>query len=114
MDEFNTFVNAINWECTLSTGVNEAVLSFSAYLLHVFNIHAPITESYIKHQSYPWITPTIRMMIRLRDKAHAKSRLTKLETDTKFYKELKSTVNKAMFSEKAAYFRYSINSNTVN
>lgn len=114
LKEFNSLVNAIKWENLISTDVNVAVESFNAYLLHVFDVHAPIIKSYIKNQSYPWITPTIRMMIKLRDEAHDKSRLTKLESDIKFYKELKSTVIKAMHSEKSAFFQHSINSNKQN
>jgi hypothetical protein len=112
LKEFNPLVNTINWETLLSTDVNEAVTSLNAYLLHIYDIHAPIIKCCITHKSYPWITPTIRMMMGLRDGAHSKSRLTKREEDRKFYKELKSTVNKAMYTEKAAYFRYSINSNS--
>ncbi|KAL4718049.1 hypothetical protein ACJJTC_010502 [Scirpophaga incertulas] len=62
-------------------------------------------KSLIKNQGYPWLTPTVREMMRIRDKAYSKCRSTGLEVDIRFYKEMKSIVNKALFSEKTAFFQ---------
>lgn len=112
--DFNRLVNSIAWERMLNGDVNEAVLSFNAYILHIFNIHAPVIKSYLRHHSYPWITPTIREMMRLRDTAHNKSRSTGLKSDLQFYKDMKTVVKRALFFEKSAYFRQNINQNHNN
>lgn len=49
-----------------------------------------------------------------RDETQVKYRRTSKDADVKYYKELKSIVNKAMQSEKAAFFRKNINQHTKN
>lgn len=114
LNEFNAHVNAIPWERLLDESVDVSILSFNAYILHVFDSHAPFTRSLIKHQSYPWITPTIKEMMKLRDEAHTKSRTTKLEAHAKYYKELKVIVSRALHAEKTAYFQQTVNNNLMN
>ncbi|CAG5029809.1 unnamed protein product [Parnassius apollo] len=70
--KFNSDVDAVFWEELLCGDVNSSLTAFNAHILYLFNIHAPIRTSYIKCQSYPWITPTIKEMMKLRDKSHAK------------------------------------------
>lgn len=114
LKEFNALVNTISWERLLTDDINADVLAFNAYILHVFDMHAPLIKSRIKQHSYPWITPTVREMMKLRDEAYVKSRSTNLETDIVYYKELKSIVNKALYTEKKAYFDHNINLNSNN
>lgn len=52
--------------------------------------------------------------MRLRDGAHVKCRATKLESDKKFYKDLRSIMTAALYSEKSAYFKYHINKHVTN
>jgi hypothetical protein len=109
MKDFDDLVNSINWELLLVGNVSESLSCFNAYILYIFDTFAPIIRSQVKRRSYPWITFTIKQMIKLRDNAYTKSRSTKKESDIAYYKELKSIVNKAMTAEKSAYFRENIN-----
>lgn len=107
---FNIDLNNIPWENVLLDGdVNKTLIAFNKLILDLFNKHAPIKTSYVKEQSYPWITDTVKLMMKLRDQAYAKSRRTKLDCHKKYYKDLKSIVTAAIHSEKAAFFQHSIN-----
>jgi hypothetical protein len=106
---FNIHVNSIAWEKLLSDNVNDSVAAFNAQITDLFDLHAPIRRTFIKKASYPWITETIKDMISLRDKAHTKYRLSKLESDKQYYKELKTLVIEAICKEKTAYYQYFIN-----
>lgn len=94
--------------------VNETIAAFNANLSYLFDKHAPLKRSYIKEQSYPWITSTIKEMMRLRDEAHSRWRKSRSDSNKKYYKELKSIVITALFNEKTAYFTQSINNNLKN
>ncbi|KAM3967916.1 cytosolic thiouridylase subunit 2 [Aphomia sociella] len=104
MEEFNILINAISWERLLEDDVNQTVLSFNAYITYVFDVHVPIKKLFIKYQSYPWITPTIREMMKLRDRAYAKSRSTRLESDIQYYKDLKSEILERVVSQQLKEF----------
>ena len=115
LKEFDAQVEATSWErCICDVDVNMSLFCFNLYILNIFDNCAPIKVSYVKSQSYPWITETIKTMMKLRDEAHAKSRATKLEPDKLYYKQLKCVVNRALFSEKAVFFRKNLNANYKN
>ena len=86
---FNTDISSIVWERILSENVNDSILTFNTTVVNLFDRHAPMKKSYVKEQSYPWITHTIKQMMKLRDDAHAKFHRTKLENHKSYYKELK-------------------------
>lgn len=101
-------MNSMSLE-NLSGNVNEMVEALNTNLLALFDVHAPVKRTYVKEGSYPWITCTIREMMKLRDEAHSRSRLTKLDVHKKYYKDLKGIVSIAMLREKTAYFNRNIN-----
>ncbi|KAL4721282.1 hypothetical protein ACJJTC_011813 [Scirpophaga incertulas] len=49
-------------------------------------------------------------MIKLRDKAHSRYRVTKLDKHKQYYKSLKALVKSSIYREKCAYFNQCINS----
>lgn len=110
-DQFSNDISNIVWESVLSNNVNDSLEAFNALLIKVFDRHAPIKTSLAKEQSHPWITDTIKVMIKLRDNAYAKSRRTKLDCHKEYYKELKKMVTTAIYREKTAFFEQSINKN---
>lgn len=111
MDTFNADLNAIQWESLLSEDVNETLCALNSQIVNLFDLHAPVKTIYVKDLNYPWLTPTVKAMINLRNEAHVKSRKTKLDIDKKYYKELKQIVKVAMHSEKTAYFQHYVNNN---
>ncbi|KAJ8732043.1 hypothetical protein PYW08_014773 [Mythimna loreyi] len=49
--------------------INDMVDFFNHHITALFDVHAPIKTCTIRERSSPWITDTIRLMMRLRDKA---------------------------------------------
>ena len=107
--EFNAQVEETNWERVLCSNVNDSVRAFNSYIMHIFDVYAPVKWSFVKNQSYPWITHPIKIMMRERDLAYTKSRVTQLDTDRQNYKEMKTLVNHALYNEKRVFFQKNIN-----
>lgn len=112
LDAFQASISSVQWN-TISnlTDVNEMVEKFNNALLQIFDIYAPVKYAVIKNKSHPWITDTVREMIKLRNKAFQRYRITKLKTHEQYYKDLKKTVKSAIYNEKKAYFTHHVNYN---
>ncbi|XP_061715607.1 uncharacterized protein LOC133523870 [Cydia pomonella] len=112
---FNRSIESIKWECIseLMT-VNDMVNTFNCVVLSLLDAYAPQKVILIRERSYPWITPTIKEMMRLRDEAHNTYKASGLDRDKLYYHELKKCVNKALFHETRAYFNQNINQNASN
>lgn len=109
---FNNDLNKIDWEYIESLqDVNSMVEMFNQYVMALFDLHAPIKKVLIKEKSPPWITFTVKEMMKLRDKCHVKSKVTKSDNHKKSYIELKYVVRTAIETEKCAYFKTYINNN---
>jgi hypothetical protein len=109
INDFNNDLNAISWERFIHEDVDIMLKTFSDAVLYLYDKHAPLKIVYIKDQSHPWITYTIKEMIKLRDKAHEKFKLFKSVSHKNYYKQLKVIVNIAIRNEKTAYFNQHIN-----
>lgn len=106
---YNNVIN-LHWkDFHLIETVDEMVDVFNRNILSVFDAYAPVKKIHIKKQSYPWITDTIKIMIKLRDKALEDYRKSKQEAKKQYYKDLKSQINVSLYFEKKAYFQFNIN-----
>ncbi|XP_059060991.1 uncharacterized protein LOC131853919 [Achroia grisella] len=85
IDVFNEHVNCIPWELLMNGNINESVVVFNMLISALFDIHAPVKTLYLKDRSYPWITQTIKDMMRLRDKAQ--------KVIVRNWRSIKSTIN---------------------
>lgn len=109
-EEFKNNLKAINWdEMSSFASVNVMVNALNKSITDLFDIHAPQKLTVIKDRSPPWLTDTIKLMMKLRDKAASDYQKTKLFSKKEYYKSLKSLVNKAIYAEKSAYFKQNIN-----
>lgn len=54
----------------------------------------------------PWITPNIKLLIKLRDKAHKKYLKNRTEGNLQYYRELRNYTKHAINREKIAYFNH--------
>lgn len=52
LDYFNRDVEAVAWDRLICENVNDSVNSLFAYVLHLFNVHAPPRAIYIKDHNY--------------------------------------------------------------
>lgn len=94
--------------------VNDMVNTFNCVVLSLLDAYAPQKVILIRERSYPWITHTIKEMMRLRDEAYNTYKASGLDRDKLYYHELKKCVNKALFHETRAYFNQNINRNASN
>jgi hypothetical protein len=110
LQSFNDDLGSVGWDAVSTQGnVNDMVEIFNYCIKSVFDRHAPVRSITVRERNPPWLTDNIKLMMKLRDRAMARYNKTKLETVKAYYKSLKSTVNKAIFYEKTAYFHFSIN-----
>lgn len=115
LDAFQANISCFQWDEIASlTNVNDMVRKFNDTLLQIYDLYAPVKYAVIKRESHPWITDTVREMIKLRNKAFQRFKMTKLKTHEQYYKNLKKTVRSAIYNEKKAYFTHYVNYNFNN
>jgi hypothetical protein len=110
---FDRDLQSLRWDLIPKGNANDMVNLPSQNILLLFDLHAPIRTMVIKAPHPPWITDTIKLMMRLRDGAAADYHKTELASKKEYYKDMKSTVAKALYHEKVAYFKQNIN-NKIN
>lgn len=105
INEFAFDANRINWEY-ISTlhDIDGKVEFLNNAIITLFDIHAPYRTTTIRNYSKPYITDTIKEIIRLKDRAFAKYKRTSSESDKQYYKDLKNYLSIAIRNEKKAYF----------
>lgn len=109
-DQFNTDMEQIDFVSLLqyeSTGTR--VCAFNDQLREIFDIHAPYRTVQLKHSYKPYITFTIKEIIKLKDKAFKEYNRTKNTQHKLFYLDLKNYLSFAIRSEKKAYMNFEIN-----
>lgn len=108
-------LNQVDWDFINSLpNVNEMVSEFNANIAYLFDLHAPEKRITIREYLPPWLTDTVSDMIRTRNRAFKRYKNTGLDSHKAFYKQLKSSVVSAIFSEKKAYFEQHINTHLKN
>lgn len=103
--------------------IDDKVSFLNAKILQLFNFHAPERKIRITKKLNPWITPNIKHMMKLRDKALSEYRsslrdihLTRIQTEGKwaYYKEMRNFVTASIRREKQAYIQNVLNQNHKN
>lgn len=85
--------------------VDDKIYLLSLNIMHLLNKHAPIKTKKVKLKPHtPWITPNIRLMMKLRDKAHRDYKKNKSDAKLQYYRELRNFTKHALARERAAYF----------
>jgi hypothetical protein len=111
---FNKHIKSISWKDCCHDSVDTMLGRFNNCICQLFDNYAPVRRINVKSHSYPWITYNVKEMIKLRNKAYAKYKLTKLEIHKEYYKQLKAIVVSAIHSEKTVYFNQHINKYSNN
>ena len=82
------------WNILHENNLNTKIESFKNLILGLFNKHAPVkTFKLKKAKTDPWITPTIKLMMHLRDKTLQKFGKTKSLGYWDYYKSLRNLTN---------------------
>lgn len=116
LEDFNRDLYATDWQSISELpSIDLAVDRFNMLLLSLFDKHAPVKTIRIREdQMLPWLTPTCKYMIELRNKAFETYRESKLEAHKRYYKDLKRLVETSILNEKRAYFNEYVNSTIGN
>jgi hypothetical protein len=113
LSDFNNDLDSIDWDqILLLDNVNDMVRQFNSLLLGLFDRHAPEKAIVVKEALKPWLTSNVRLMMRLRNGAHARFKRTRSEAHKRYYLDLKHLVIGAIHSEKCAFFEHHINGET--
>lgn len=94
--------------------VNEMLSLFNRYLTDIFDVHAPVKSILLRYRQYPWLTYNIKLMMKRRDEAWARARISDRIEHKVFYKDMKRCVEQAIVREKKAYFDQYINKKSNN
>lgn len=108
-ESFNNDLKLINWNHIYEIeNVDDMLYYFNNNLTWLFDKHAPLRTVRVTKKPSPWLTDTIKLMFKLRDKAYLKYKRSGLETDWVAYKDLRNYVNGAVRREKKAYIEFSL------
>ena len=108
-DDFLRDLNLINWSAVVEIeDINEKVRFFRDSMVGLFEIHAPLRKGRFTRAPAPWITHTIREMMKLRDRAQTRYRRTGAGAHGRYYRDLRNMVRAAVSREKRAYFQYCV------
>ena len=77
----------------LASSINESVSAFTNILTNIIDHHVPYVSKRISSKVCPWLTPTLKNEMNLRDTYLRKYRKTKLEIDHSKYKQQRNKVN---------------------
>lgn len=89
--------------------IDSKVIFFTESILNILETHAPLKRVNNKRKPYsPWITPNIRFMQRLRNRALNKFRASKEREDWNVYKQYRNITTTAIRAEKRAYLTYKL------
>lgn len=116
--DFNKFsedARLVNWNAIEDIpDITNKVNYLNEAIIGLFDIHAPTCTRKVRKSTPPFITDTIKYMIKLKDKAYSKYQLSKSSVDHAYYKDLKNYVTLAIKNEKIAYFKYRLNVDKKN
>ena len=72
--------------------------------MSVADSNAPVLTRRVRGRSLPWITPTIKDLMKRRDYYHKKAIHTNNEIQWNSYKRLRNAVTMKLRTEKASYY----------
>lgn len=84
--------------------IDEKVNFLTHAVLSVFDLLAPIKTIKKSKPSAPWLTDTLKILMKLRDNAKSRYRRTNAPAHFIYYKQLRNLTNSAVKREKKIYF----------
>ncbi|KAL0839927.1 hypothetical protein ABMA28_016543 [Loxostege sticticalis] len=114
-EQLNLDLNAIKWEnYECIHNVNQLVRALTASIRGLMDLHAPLKRQRFKHLPHPWLTDTIRTMMRTRDSYHKRYKVDNTVALQDSYRQMKRAVQAAIEREKRCYFNNNLNSQLNN
>ena len=102
---FRADLSRVPWHVIeLESNPEDAWISFKELFMSVADSNAPVLTRRVRGRSLPWITPTIKGLMKRRDYHHKKAIHTNNELDWNSYKRLRNAVTMKLRKEKASYY----------
>lgn len=86
--------------------INIKIDILNNFIINLYDKHAPLKTVLIRKPKAPWLTDTIRLMMKLRDRALIKHKKSKERHHWEYYKTLRNETNNAIKREKKAYLEH--------
>lgn len=91
--------------------IDEKINLLNFYILELFDLHAPLRTFRITKKRAPWLTPNIKYLMSLRNRALSKYKRRKSAEDWESYRQLRNFVTTAVSAEKRAYLEHRVQNN---
>lgn len=89
--------------------IDDKIAFINSAVLSLYNVHASVRTIKIKRKYQPYFTENIKRLIKLKNNAYKRYRLSRCDAHSQYYKQLKNFLSTAIKNEKAAYIRYRVN-----
>lgn len=87
----------INWSNIIECkSVDDKIELFNSEIIKLFDIHAPIKPIKIKHLPAPWLTEELKLLIKKKNRAKAKLRIDRSDTNIQKFKLIRNRCNTAI------------------
>lgn len=113
---FRTHLENLPWEIIYQiNGIDDKLHFLNETILWLFDAHAPNKKIRVSKPKAPWLTDNIKLMMKFRDEALKRFKLTKNKVHWDYYKNLRNFTTGAIIREKKAYLQFILlNSNKKN
>lgn len=108
-EEFEKDLNLLPLQQIYFTdNINHKLRILNNNIVYLFDKHAPFKTVKITKKPAPWLTDTIKLMMKLRDKAKFKFKMSRSVAHWDYYKTLRNLTTASIKREKKAYFTYKL------
>ncbi|XP_026324491.1 uncharacterized protein LOC113233567 [Hyposmocoma kahamanoa] len=109
VDRLREDFSNIDWSTLIeSNTVNEKIKIFNNLLIKLYDSHAPLRPVRVKHLPAPWLTPSIKKIMKRRDKAKSILRRFPGDDNLLSYKRLRNLCNRLCRDAKRRYIHSSM------
>jgi len=120
---FDADLGLVPWHLIYALqNIDDKIDHLNYFLKYIFDLHAPLVTRNFTRPDEPWITPNIRHMMLLRNRA--RNRFERIREDPErdnerggawdYYKDLRNQVTYSIRREKRAFFEYITTRNQGN
>ena len=86
--------------------INTKIKIFNDFIIELFNKHAPLRQVRVTKPKSPWLTDALKALMKRRDNALCRYKITNSPDDWNFYKSLRNQTLTAVRSEKKKYINF--------
>lgn len=114
-EDFNNDATSLHWNTIYEiSDINLKVEKLNENIIYLFDKHAPLMQFSGNKRNPPYITYTIKQMIKLKHKAHKKYLKNKNANNKEYYLDLRKYTSEAIKREKIAYMQFTLQNNKNN